>query len=110
MCNTKRNNARLQQDGMNEQTFENTKASLDARAIILQSAVRDAMTLRFRIFRLYPPLWLLSPGPAFLPIANFFVECCLQCQSRLGPRPSRPTVGLADRVQLLLARLRPLPL
>ena len=49
MCNAKRNNARLQQDGMSEQTFENTKASLDARAIILQSAVRDALTLRFRI-------------------------------------------------------------
>ena len=35
---------------MNEQTFENAKASLDAWAIILQSVVRDAMTLRFRIF------------------------------------------------------------
>ena len=35
---------------MNEQTLENTKASLDARAIILQSVVRDALTLRFRIF------------------------------------------------------------
>ena len=110
MCNAKRNNARLQQDGMSEQTFENTKASLDARAIILQSAVRDALTLRLRIFRLHAPFWRLSPGPAILPKANFFVGCCLQCQSRLGPRPSRPAVGLADRVQLLLARLRPLPL
>ena len=110
MCNEKRNNARLQQDGMSEQTFGNTKASLDARAIILQSAVRDALTLRFRIFRLRPPFWRLSPGPEFLPKANFFVGCCLQCQSRLGPRPSRPAVGLADRVQLLLERLHPLPL
>ena len=108
MCNAKRNNARLQQDGMSDQTFENTKVSLDARAIILQSAVRDALTLRFRIFRLRPPFWRLSPGPAFLPIANFFAGCCLQCQSSLGPRPSRLVVGSADRVQLLLARLRPL--
>ena len=95
---------------MNQQTFENAKASLDARAIILQSVVRDATTLRFRIFfRLPLPFWRPSPGPAFLPIANFFAGCCLQCQSSLGPRPSRLVVGLAGRVQLLLARLRPVP-
>ena len=92
---------------MNEQTFENAKASLDARAIILQSVVRDAMTLRVRIFRLHAPFWRLSPGPAFLPIANFSAGCCLQCQSSLVPRPSRLAVGLADRAQLLLAGLRP---
>jgi hypothetical protein len=92
---------------MNEQTFENAKASLDERAIILQSVVRDAMTLCFRIFRLHLPFWRLSPGPACLPIVNFFAGCCLQCQSSLGQRPSRLVVGLADRVQLLLAPLRP---
>ena len=35
---------------MNEQTFESAKSSLDAWAIILQSVVRDDMTLCFRIF------------------------------------------------------------
>ena len=92
---------------MNDQTFENAQESLDALAIIWQSVVRDAMTLCFRIFRLYLPFWRLSPGPAFLPIVNFFAGCCLECQYSLGSRPSRLVVGLADRVQLLLARLRP---
>ena len=92
---------------MNEQTFDNAKVSLDARAIILQSVVRDVMTLRFRIFPTVSALLAAFSRPAFLPIANFFVGCCLECQSSLGPRPSRLVVGLADRVQLLLARLRP---
>ena len=81
MCNSRRNNARLQQDGVNEQTFEMNKQALTRWPQLLQSVVRDAIppgslasVLRRCMLSLAMSsacLFVITTADAFLPARGF---------------------------------------
>ena len=81
MCNTKRNKVRLQQDGVNEQTFEMHKQALTRWPQLLQSVVRDAIppgslasVLRRCMLSLAMSsacLFAITTADAFLPARGF---------------------------------------